>query len=69
MANLLVRDDEKEEIPLLEKASELKELLILAQVKGFQCQELPGSTGESSKAGLKCATRYSVFFLLTPPIN
>jgi hypothetical protein len=41
MADLLVRDDEKEETSRLDKASLISELQILSQVKGIQKWGVP----------------------------
>jgi len=69
MANLLVRDDEKEETPRLEKASLISELQILSQVKGIQRTGAPEINGCLVSQRLILATRCRVFFLLTHTIN
>jgi len=51
MANLLVRDDEKEETPLLEKASLIEELQIVSQVKEIWTRRQPGAIDVRSFAG------------------
>jgi hypothetical protein len=53
MANLLLRDNEKEETPLLEKASSIKEPQIVSQVKEIWTRRQPGATVVRSFAGLE----------------
>jgi len=42
MVNLLLRDDEKEDTPRLEKATLIRGLQFLSQVKGIQKADMPG---------------------------
>jgi len=42
MVNLLLRDDEKEDTPRLEKATFIRGLQFLSQVKGIQKAGMPG---------------------------
>jgi hypothetical protein len=57
MANLLLRDYEKEDTPRLEKATLMRGLQIRAQVKGIQKSDEPRITGRmvfrSIKQGYK----------------